>query len=336
MSGRAGWRAPRGVLVLGASTPLGGSLCRALLEDRGLGAVLAVGREPRDEVELPEDARLTYQQVDLTHARPVHDILFGAARELGVDVVVHLAMHRATSFEHRAHVQNVESLRWLLALSDRHPTLRRLVFRSYAEVYRVEPGLPSVITEDHPLELSRGAPAWVRDRVEADLLACARMGMAAGLEIAVLRCAEPLVPGEGSQLLDYLSAPVCLRSAGFDPMLNVLSLEDATLALRLAVRAGGTQGLFNVPGADTLPLTACIRLSGKLDVPVPGPVLAPFYEVRRRLRGAQFSYRINRGRFHFAAVLDGSQARRVLGYEPLHPVKWPGARKESGESRELR
>lgn len=336
MNVREGWRAPRGVLVLGASTPVGERLCHVLLQDTALRSVLAVGLEPRERLHLPEDARLTYQQVDLTHARPVHDLLFGRVRELGVDVVVHLALHRANDFGNRVHVQNVESLRWLLSLADRHPTLRRLVFRSHAEVYRVERDLPSIITEDHPLELSPDEPQWLRDRVEADLLACAQMGMAAGLEIAVLRCAEVLAPNEGSQLHDYLSAPVCLRSVGFNPMLNVLSLEDATEALRRAVYAGGTQGLFNIPGADTLPLSACIRLSGRLDVPMPGPLLAPVYEARRRLRGAQFSYRINRGRFHFAAVLDGGRARRTLGYEPHHPLEWPAGRKESGEVRQMR
>ncbi|MCY1076885.1 NAD-dependent epimerase/dehydratase family protein [Archangium lansingense] len=326
MSARPEWRSPRGVLVLGASTPVGARLCRTLLEDRALRTVMAVGLEPRERVDLPEDPRLSYHRVDLTHARPVHDLLFGTARDLGVDVVVHLALHRANDFGDRVHVQNVESLRWLLSLSERHPTLRRLVFRSHAEVYRVERGLPTLITEDHPLELSPDAPQWVRDRVEADLLACSQMGMMAGLELAVLRCAEVLAPHEGSQLHDYLRAPVCLRSAGFDPMLNVLTQEDATEALRLAVYAGGLQGLFNIPGADTLPLSTCIRLSGRLDLPMPGPLLAPVYETRRRLRGAQFSYRINRGRFHFAAVLDGTQARQRLGYEPHHRVNWPASR----------
>jgi UDP-glucose 4-epimerase len=322
MSPSASWRPPQGVLVLGASTPLGERLCQALLADPHLRVVLAVGLEPRERVRLPEDARLRYQPVDITHERPVHDLLFGPARELGVDVVVDLAMHRANDFGRRVHVQNVESLRWVLSLAERHPTLRRLVFRSYAEVYRVERGLPSIITEDHPLELSPEAPQWVRDRVEADVLASLRMGMAERLEIAVLRCAELLAPQEGSQLLDYLCAPVCLRSAGFDPMLNVLALEDATEALRRAVYAGGTRGIFNIPGADTLPLSGCIRLAGRLDVPVPGPLLAPAYEARRRLRGGQFSYRINRGRFHLAAVLDGAHARRTLGYEPHHRVDW--------------
>ncbi|KFA94231.1 NAD-dependent epimerase/dehydratase family protein [Archangium violaceum] len=326
MNERPEWRSPRGVLVLGASTPVGARLCRRLLEDRALRAVMAVGLEPLERAGLPEDPRLSYHRVDLTRARPVHDLLFGTARDLGVDVMVHLALHRANDFGDRVHVQNVESLRWLLSLSERHPTLRRLVFRSHAEVYRVERGLPSLITEDHPVDLSADAPQWVRDRVEADLLACSRMGMMSGLELTVLRCAEVLAPNEGSQLHDYLSAPVCLRSAGFDPMLNVLTREDATEALRLAVYAGGLQGLFNIPGADTLPLSTCIRLSGRLEVPVPGPLLAPIYEARRWLQGTQFSYRINRGRFHFAAVLDGTQARQGLGYEPQHRVDWPPGR----------
>jgi UDP-glucose 4-epimerase len=252
----------------------------------------------------------------------MHETLFGAARDLGIDVVVHMAMHRANEFGARVHAQNVEMLRGLLAMAERHPTLRRLVFRSWAEVYRVDPHLPTVITEDHPLEFSRDAPQWVRDRVEADVLACTRMGVSP-LEVVVLRCSELLAPHTGSQLHDYLSGRVCLRSLGFDPMLNVLSLPDAADAFLRALRAGGVQGVFNVPGADTLPLSECIRLWGRPELPVPGPLLAPVYSLRRRLRGAQFSYRINRGRFHLATVLDGTHAREVLGYVPHHPIAWP-------------
>lgn len=321
----------RGVLVLGASTPLGERLCTELLADPETRAVLAIAMEPRSATRLPEDSRLTWLQVDLTHTRRMHETLFGAARELGIDVLVHLAMHRANEFGARVHAQNVEMLRGLLSMAERHPTLRRLVLRSGAEVYRVEPNLPAVITEEHPLEFSGDAPQWVRDRVEADLLACARMGVAP-LEVVVLRCSELLAPESGSQLHDYLSSRVCLRSLGFDPMLNVLSLPDAAEAFLRAIRSRGVQGVFNIPGADTLPLSACIRLWGRLDIPVPGPMLAPAYRWRRRLRGAQFSYRINQGRFHFAAVLDGAQAREVLGYVPRHPIDWPGRPRTQGRT----
>jgi UDP-glucose 4-epimerase len=315
-------RPPRGVLLLGATTPLGRQLCADLLADRDIQAVLAVALESQEQARLPEDPRLTYQQVDLTRPRHMHRLLFGAARDLGLDVMVHIAMHRAYESGARVHAQNVEALRWILTLSERHPTLRRLVFRSSVEVYRVQENLPTLITEDHPLDFSADAPQWVRDRVEADVLACMRMGMSP-VEVAVLRCSELLAPGSGSQLHDYLSAPVCLRSAGFDPMLNVLSLPDAADAFLRAIRAGGVQGTFNIPGADTLPLTECIRRWGRPSLPLPGPLLAPAYKLRRRFSGSQFSYRIYRGRFHLAAILDGARAREALGYMPRHPLQWP-------------
>ena len=61
----------------------------------------------------------------------------------------------------------------------------------------------------------------------------------------------------------YLEAPPCLRPLGFDPMLNVLSLPDAVDALHRAVRAFGHQGVFNIPGADSLPLSECLRRWGR-------------------------------------------------------------------------
>jgi len=328
MSARAGvqfFRGPiRGVMVTGATTPVGERLVRSLLADTQVGRVLAVGLDPEDQA-LPfsHADRLVYKSVDLGRSRRAHNLLFGIAREMEVEVVIHTAMHRAAHDRgERVRAQNVEALRTLLDLSERHPTIRRLVFKSYAEVYQVQHDLPIFITEDHPLNLQPGAPQWIRDRVEADLTACARMGMS-NLEIVVLRMAEILSPGCGSQLFDYLESPICLRPAGYDPMLNLLSMSDAVRALELAARAFGVVGVFNISGADTLPLTTAIRSFGRVGVPLPGAALPFFYRTRRRLRGSEFSYGMNRRRFHYAAVLDGTRSRRVLGYTPDTRIDWP-------------
>ncbi len=318
---------PRGVLVTGATTPVGERLCRSLLADSSIEHVLAVGIEPPEHA-LPfsHGDRLVYRSVDLSRSRRVRNLLFGVVRDLGIECVVHLSMHRsAAQSGGRVHAQNVDALRSLLELSERHPTIRRFVFRSFAEVYNVSHDLPILVTEDHPLNMGVGAPQWIRDRVEADLTACARMGLSK-LEILVLRCAEVLGPGTGSQLFDFLDAPVCLRPAGFNPMMNLLSMADAVHALELATRVKrGTIGVFNVPGKDTLPLAESIRKWGKPQIPTPGMVLTPIYRVRRRLRGHDFSYGMNRRRFHYASVLEGSRAHEVLGYLPEHPIDWPAA-----------
>jgi UDP-glucose 4-epimerase len=152
---------------------------------------------------------------------------------------------------------------------------------------------------------------------------CARIGTD-GLAIAVLRCAEILAAGTGSQLWDYLGSRICLRPLGFDPMINVLSVDDALDAILCAL-ASDARGVFNIPGFDTLPLSSLIALAGRHDVPVPGPLLAPLYRLRTRTVGFEFRYDLNARRFHTGGILDGSRALTALGYRPRHPVP-PAAR----------
>jgi UDP-glucose 4-epimerase len=219
---------------------------------------------------------------------------------------------------------NVESTRELLRLAERHPTIRRFVFRSHSDVYRVSPYGATLLEEDDALDLSAGAPQRVRNRVEADVTVCTRMGLSP-LSIQVLRCAEILAPNMGSQLYDYLSSVLCLRPLGFDPMLNLLTIEDAARALVLALDCDA-QGVFNIAGADTLPLSRVIEKWGRTALPVFGPLLAPLYRLRASALGVEFRYDMNHRRFHFSSVLDGRRAREILGYEPKHPIAWPTAR----------
>ncbi|MGH1348013.1 MAG: NAD-dependent epimerase/dehydratase family protein [Nannocystales bacterium] len=310
-----------GVLVTGATTPVGRRLVEVLLESSKDARVLAVGIEPAAQSKLPADARLTYKRVDLRRGRGVRELLYGPARDLEIETVVHAAHHRSASdVGSKVHAINVESTRSLLLQAEQHPTIRRFVFRSHVEVYGVRTDLPSVFAEDHPLNFSPSAPQWLRDRVEADLTVCARMGMCE-LQIAVLRTSECIAPECGSQLFDYLRSRVCMRPMGFDPMLNLLSVEDLVQALVSGTRCDA-QGVFNIPGADTLPLSAVIERVHRLELPVPGPLLRPLYRLRSLTRGTQFRYDLNAGRFHFSGVPDGARAATVLGYEPCHPVDW--------------
>lgn len=303
------------VLVLGATAPLGAMLVRRLLADPAVERVVEVGAEPGVEA----SARVSYTRVDLGRPREVHDLVHGVARAAGIDAVVHAALHRRAGDEDpRVHARNVEGTRELLRACAALPSIRRFVFTSSAAVYALRARAPSLLDEDAALELEPHAPQWVRDRVEADLTVCARMGVER-FGVAVLRLTDILAEGTGSQLWDYLQTRVCLRPLGFDPMLNVLSLEDAGDALALAL-ASDASGVFNVAGADTLPLSRLIARWGRRDVPVPGPLLAPLYQLRRRVVGLDFRYDVNRRRLHLGGLVDDSRARRVLGYAPRHPL----------------
>lgn len=263
------------VLVTGASSPLGARLIEHLIALCDVELVLGVDRE----VGTSADPRLILHSTDLSHVRRAHDLMWGVARDVGIATVVHLSTEP------------------VLAACTAHPTIRRFVFRSTSEVYARHPEMTELVDEDSPLDFDRLAPRWVREQVEADVAVCAHA--ADPLEIVVLRCAEILAPNIGSRLWEYLSRRVCFRPIAFDPMLNVLSLEDAVEAFAAAV-ASSAVGVFNIPGFDTLPLTRAIAESMRIDIPIPA-----------------------RHRARFGGVLDGKRARDAFGYVPRTPVHWP-------------
>lgn len=325
----------RAVLVTAPTTPIGRRIVERLAADPAITCVLAVDVATPGAAITPgasgaSDARVRWAQCDLTRYRDAHRLLHQTAPELHIDSIVHTPLHRSATDKGR-HVWelNVQTTRTLLSLAEEAPGIERFVLRSFADVYRVDRELPAVLDEDHPLDLSPDSSQRTRDRIEADMTVRARVGTSR-LRLVVLRCAEVLAAGAGSQLYDYLSSRVCLRSLGYDPVLNLLSVEDAARAteLALAVEAPDASGVFNIPGLDLLPLSHVIERAGRMGAAVPGQMLGALYRLRRRAIGTEFEYAPNRPRFHFGAVLDGGRARRTLGYAPAVGIDWASLARE--------
>ena len=310
------------VLVTGANAPLGLAVARSLAADPAVELVVAVGGDRPPRVKPTCDGRLVWLDVDLGRPRDLRTLLFGPVRDLGVDAIAHMAHYRiATASGRRVRAVNVDATRELLHLTQRHPGIRHFVYQSFGDVYRSDENEANVLDEEHPLAFFSGAPQWLRDRVEADTAVCGYMGLSP-FPIAVLRLAEVWAPDCGGQIFDYVRSRVCFRPLGYDPMLQLLTLEDAARAVTLALKERA-EGVFNIPGKDVLPLSQVIAKSGRRDIPVPGPLLAPLYGLRTLVVGGEFRYGMNFGRFHFGAVLDGARARRELGYVPRHRLDWP-------------
>jgi nucleoside-diphosphate-sugar epimerase len=316
-------RVPRGLLVTGATTPAGIELIRSFLLEPHIERIIAVGAEKHVPMFEPWlGKRLRYLCLDLTRERSLRQLLFGEVAQGGIDTVIHTASHRwARHRGSKIHSLNVDATRQLLQICEQQPSIERFIYRGFGEVYDISAEYPLLIEEDHALHWSPHTPQWVRDRVEADMMVCMRMGMSR-LQVVVLRCAECVAPDTGSQLYDYLSSRVCFQPLGFDPMLNLLSLPDLTRALFLAAHVQ-EQGIFNIPGKDTLPLSAVIERSQRLHLYAPGPLVSWLYQARSwTRRNKDFRYDLNRERFHLSAILDGSRASLILGYQPQHPILW--------------
>ena len=309
------------VLITGASSPLGEQLIERLLEDYMIEHIFAVC-EKGYPLTIAQNDRLHIAEVQMKKKRRMHNLLFGPVREKNIDTLIHtVKVHSAYREGAAVHHYNVEILRFILDFAERHPSINRLILCSGSEVYQVQRDLPALITEKHPLNMNEGAPQWICDRVEADVMACTRMGLSS-LRITVLRMAEMLSPGSGSQFFDYLQTPICLVPIGFDPMLNFLTLKDAAAALQKSIHTT-EQGVFNIPGADTLPLSSVIAKWGRVGIPVPNFIAHQTYRIRRLMRRGDFRYGMNRRRFHFTGILDGRRAEEILGYIPSHPITWP-------------
>ena len=310
---------PKVVLLTAATTPIGRAIAQALVQHAHAQLVVCVyGPDEREPAHWLD--KIVYMRADLTRHRDIRDLLFDDRRP-AIDTIVHTPLHRDPRDRGRGVFEkNVESTRILLTLADEQRRVERFVLRSHADVYRIESDQPSLIEENHPLEFSSPTAQSVRNHAEADLLTCAQMG-SSRLQIAVLRCAEILAPDSGSRLHDYLGSRICLRPLGFDPMLNVLSQADAARAVALAV-AGNARGVFNIPGRDTLPLSELIHCCRRVGLVLPGPLLAPLYSLRTRLTRSRFQYAIDRGRMHYAGILDGEKAKRSLGYTPEQSIQF--------------
>ena len=305
----------KSILVTGATQPLGRAVIDELMRN-SVDTIVATGLEA--DPQLPKSVH--YEAADLSHSRQIRRLMLGICREHEIDCIIHLAFHRNPGGR-RAERLHVEGTRLLMRLAEEHPSVTHFVHLSSAEVYAARRDRPDLVREDNPLNFAPSAPTWIRHIVEADLTLCSRMGMAK-VSVAVLRCTEILAPGTGSQLHDYLDAPLCLRPMGFDPIINILSLHDAARALVLAA-IGKHSGVFNIRGHDTLTLSDLIRLRGRTPIPLPGPFIAPFYRARGTLFHKHFRYELNHWRFHFNSVLDGSRAERLLGYTPQHGIDQP-------------
>lgn len=144
----------KGVLISGATTPLGIALARRLVADGH--PVLAVALESPEAAGPLLPPEVTYLRVDLSRPRHVRRLLHGPARDLGVTTLVHLAAHRlATRGGARVHRLNVGATRLMVRLAEEHPTIERMIHLSTAHVYCNRTDQPDVLREDSPHSSSR-------------------------------------------------------------------------------------------------------------------------------------------------------------------------------------
>ena len=311
--------ADRRVLITGVGSTLGRRLTAMLLADDRVARVVGVGEEP-DAPRMPGSAtaRFTYRQVNLLKRRELTALFRSNEFRSGeIDTVVHLAfLHRPEFTSKATHRLNVEGTKHFLDECLAQDGVRKFVFRSSGMVYKLEPHGPVELREGDDLNFDSDRHPIIKDEVDAELLCRAKMDNGR-MRIVVLRPSAVVGPGMHTYFNVYLESKVTVRVAGYDPMINIVHVQDVVRAIQLSIFED-VQGIYNVDGLETLPLSELIRRTETKTVPVPEALAVRANRAFRRLRLTRFHADVDIERLKYSCVLDASKARRELGYEPVH------------------
>jgi UDP-glucose 4-epimerase len=293
------------VLITGIVGRMGLLLSRKLHRLRPV-----VGIDRRRFESRPED--IVHHQLDLRR-RKTRDIF----RAGGIKAVVHLGvMHNLRESDKVHHEWNVAGFQKLLEYLSQYG-VPKLVVLSSASLYGPSPDNPQFLTEEAPLlgaqEFSR-----IRDLVEVDMLTQSFFWRHPEVETVILRPCHILgrVRNAPSNYLRRDRPPTVL---GFDPMIQVIHERDVVQAIELALEPG-VRGIFNLRGPGELPLSRMLRMLGKRQLRVPGPLMRGVIGSLWSSRAASFpSPELDHLRY--VCMVDDTRARKELGFSPAYSMQ---------------
>jgi UDP-glucose 4-epimerase len=293
------------VLVTGICGRLGKHLARVLHRDRRV-----VGVDRRPFLDKPKD--IEHAQVDIRRKK-LKDVF----RSGDIEAVVHLGvMHdpRASASEH--HSWNVAGFTKLLEYVGQFQ-IPKLVVLSSANVYGPQPSNPQFLTEEAPL-LGGQNFSDIRDLVEVDMLAQSFFWKLPETETVILRPVHILGTVHNAPS-NFLRKNPVVTVMGFDPMTQVIHESDVVAAIELALRPG-IRGIFNVAGAEPVPLSRLVKILGRQRVAVP-------YSLARVVLQRMWSLRLTTfpapelDHIRYVCMVDDRRSRQVLGFAPMKSLE---------------
>lgn len=298
---------PRGskrpvIMVTGAAGRLGRLVVQTVHRHS---EVIAVDRRPIHG--LPKD--VTHMKTDVRW-RQIEDVF----RRHHVQAILHLGLLHNPRAEDDQYRFNVLGTQHLLQLAAKHK-VAKLVMLSSANIYGPDPDNSHFLGEDAPL---LGAEAFpnIRDLVAVDRIVQSFFYRHPEVETVMLRPVHIVGPRVRNAASNYLRLERPWVCMGFDPMIQLIHEEDVVQALTLAQRPG-LKGVFNVVGAGEAPLSRILELLGRRPIAMPDFVIRSALDRAFKLRATNYPAPELR-HIQYNCVVDGSLARRVLGFEPRY------------------
>jgi UDP-glucose 4-epimerase len=294
------------VVVTGISGNLGRTLSKLLHKQERV-----IGIDRRPFVGKPKDIEM--HQLDL-RKKKTEDVF----RRNEVQAVIHMGiMHdpRMSSEDH--HSFNVIGTTRILEYAAKYG-VKKVVVLSSANVYGPSPDNSNFLNEDAPL-MAASRFSGVRDLIEVDMLANGFFWRQPSVETVILRPVHIVGPTIKNAPSQYLRLKRPWVMAGFDPMVQLIHVEDVARALIEALRPG-IKGVYNVVGPGEVPLSLVFRELDRTPIPIPHPLARPLLSTLFKYRVANFPAE-EIDHIQFLCAVDGSRWANGIKWKPRYSMR---------------
>src|SRR5215813_2959197 len=294
------------VVVTGISGNLGRTLARLLHRHE---RIIGIDRRPFEGK--PKDVEMF--QLDL-RGRRAEDVF----RRNEIRAVIHMGiMHDPRMNEEEHHSFNVVGTTRILGYAARYG-VKKVVMLSSANVYGPSPDNSNFLTEDAPL-MGASRFSGVRDLIEVDMMTHSFFWRHPQIETVILRPVHIVGPTIRNAPSNYLRLERPWVVAGFDPMIQLIHVEDVCRAMETAL-APGLKGVYNVVGPGQVPLSAILRELGRKEVAIPEPLARASLTLLFRYRLASFPPP-ELDHIQFLCAVDGSAWEKATGWKLRYSMR---------------
>lgn len=313
------------VCITGAFGSLGRRLVKRLESDPSIERIvgvdikspLALERDALDDAVgfLARHPKLSAHTLDLTEPGAESELTQILERERA-GCLVHLALlSTPTHALELAHeTETIGTLHVLHAAA--RARVGQLVSLSSAMCYGAHPDNPAWITEVQPLRPPQSRS--LRDKADADQQVRRFGAEHPDVAVSIARIGAVIGSAPDHFFTRLLSRRVVPAVLGYDPLWQLLLVDDAVAALHALLRTGA-RGAFNVVGSGVLPLSHILTRLGKL------PVYLPADLGRSILSGLWSAQLVDMPPrfldfFRWPWVCDGARIERECGFVPEHDI----------------
>ncbi len=262
-------------------------------------------------------ANSTFYKVDLAEPT-INTTILQAFEKEKVDTVIQVSLTDDPSAdpEYLHNYECIGTLQVLAACAE--VGIRKLVVQSTTMLYGANPTNPIYLSEQQPLCAVKDY-AFLKEKIDIENQVAAYAKSHAEACVSLFRFATLMGNGADNFMARYLRRPIVQTVLGYDPLWQVIHIEDALKAVETALDRD-IAGVFNYAAPGVLPLSTIVQLLGGQRLPTPFTVFKAQMAALRLGQLAGFPHHhLNYFRYGFLA--DCTRAFKIAGLRPKHDIQ---------------